>query len=328
VWVHGSIILQQLVNALAIGSLYALIALGYTMVYGVLRLINFAHGDVFMLGAFAGAYVGKAVNLALGHSEYAAQPWWSFLLGLVTAVIVCGVIGYLIERLAYRPLRHSSRLSALITAIGVSLLIEYLASMEWHIGSRVYFGPSPINFPKISLFTDAQGNAATVRFLAHWLHVDVAWTDVLLLSATALVLVLLMLLVRYTRMGKAMRAVSLSYTSAQLMGINLNSVISFTFVLGSALAAVGAVLYGVKYNQVMPLMGLAIGLKAFVAAVIGGIGNIPGAAAGGLLLGLAETTVGALGYSRYQDAIAFVILIIVLLVKPEGLFGQAVQEKV
>ncbi len=309
--------LQQLVNGLAVGSLYALIALGYTMVYGVLRLINFAHGEVFMVGAFAGAYTARALT-----GDKTEQTFWQACVGVMVAVMVCSILGWAIERFAYRPLRNSSRLSALITAIGVSLLIQNLANIEWQFAGYRWFGSTPTNYPAII------GAGEPVQVIHRLLGVNVVWKDVLLLATTGAVLVVLWFIVQRTRSGKAMRAVSQSYDSARLMGVNIDRIVSFTFILGSAMAAVGGCLFCIKNPSATPTMGVIFGLKAFVAAVIGGIGNIPGAAAGWLLLGLVETFVSSMGYSRYESAIAFVILVMVLLIKPEGIFGKAAPEKV
>jgi branched-chain amino acid transport system permease protein len=241
---------------------------------------------------------------------------------------VCGAVGYVIERLAYRPLRKSPKLSSLITAIGVSLLIEYLAQMTWSVGGQKFFGPDPERYQPIVK------SGVSIAWFQNHLGVSLVWKDVIVMVTTLVTLALLYVLVRHTRMGKAMRAVSENYDAARLMGINLDRVISFTFVLGSMLAAIGGCLWGLNRNQCTPLMGLIPGLKAFVAAVIGGIGNIPGAAMGGLILGLIETFVSTIQYqnraifSPYKDGIAFLILIAVLLIKPEGIFGKAVPEKV
>jgi len=322
-----SYFVQNLIIALNDGGTYALIALGYTMVYGVLRLINFAHGDVFMLGAFIGAYVARALTAGDGAAA-PEQTICQAALGILIAMVVCGAIGYAIERFAYRPLRRSPKLSALITAIGVSLLIEYLAQIQWHIGGQAFFGPSPLRYPPIA------GSGKEIEFLTRLLGVHINAKDIIVIGTSLLTLVALRFIVMNTRQGKAMRAVSLNYDAAQLMGININRVISFTFVLGSMLAAIGGCLYGLNYNQCYPLMGLPLGLKAFVAAVIGGIGNIPGAAVGGFTIAFVETFVSTIQYHNsailtpYKDAIAFVILIAVLLVRPEGIFGKAVAEKV
>jgi branched-chain amino acid transport system permease protein len=323
-----SYILQNLVIALNEGSTYALIALGYTMVYGVLRMINFAHGDVFMIGAFVGAYMARWLNPPTGPNPSPDQLIWHALVGVLASMIICGVIGFVIERLAYRPLRKSPKLASLITAIGVSLLIEYLAQIQWTVGGQTFFGPTPQRYQSI------QGTGAAIPFFQNVFGISVVWKDIIVISTTLVTLVGLRFIVLHTRIGKAMRAVSMNYDAARLMGINIDRVISFTFVLGSALAAIGGCLYGMTKNQCTPLMGLIPGLKAFVAAVIGGIGNIPGAAVGGLILGLIETFVATVQYDHkailypYRDAIAFLILILVLLIKPEGIFGKAVPEKV
>jgi branched-chain amino acid transport system permease protein len=323
-----SYILQNLVIALNEGSTYALIALGYTMVYGVLRMINFAHGDVFMIGAFVGAYTARWLNPPTGADPSPDQMIWHAIVGVAVAMAACGAVGFVIERLAYRPLRKSAKLASLITAIGVSLLIEYLAQIPWTLGGQTFFGPTPIRYQSIR----ESGNS--IAFFQNALGISVVWKDVIVISTTLITLSALYVLVMHTRMGKAMRAVSMNYDAARLMGINIDRVISFTFILGSMLAAIGGCLYGMTKNQCTPLMGLIPGLKAFVAAVIGGIGNIPGAAMGGLILGLIETFVATVQYDQkailypYRDAIAFLILILVLLIKPEGLFGKAVPEKV
>jgi len=321
-------ILQNIIIALNDGSSYALIALGYTMVYGVLRLINFAHGDVFMLGAFVGAYTARWLNPPTAAHPAPEQTYVQAIAAVVIAMVACGAIGFLIERIAYRPLRKSPRLAALITAIGVSLLIEYLAQMKWTIGGVSFFGPDPTRFEPI-LHSGEQ-----IPFFQRVFGISVVNKDIIVISTTLVTLGVLYFIVQHTRTGKAMRALSQNYDAARLMGINIDRVISFTFILGSMLAAIGGCLWGLNRNQCTPLMGLIPGLKAFVAAVIGGIGNIPGAAAGGLILGLTETFVSSVQYhqaailSPYKDAIAFVILIGVLLFKPEGIFGKAVPEKV
>jgi branched-chain amino acid transport system permease protein len=320
-------LLQQFINSLTIGSEYALIALGYTMVFGVLRLINFAHGEVFMVGAYGGAYLAQAINRARGGGVSEPQTAAEFLCVLLFAMMVSGLLGYVIERFAYRPLRRSSRLSALITAIGVSLLLQNLAQIEWKVGGRSFFGPNEVTFPSIAGINDKIG----------WLYdrtgLSVVPRDLIELCACLGLLAALRFIVMHTRIGKAMRAVSVNYDAARLMGIDINRVISFTFVLGSVLAGFAACFYGVRTNKCTYDMGLMLGLKAFIAAVIGGIGNIPGAAAGAFLLGFVETIVssiqvGGVGLSLYRNAIAFVILILVLLIRPEGLLGKAVAEKV
>ncbi|HWW62222.1 MAG TPA: branched-chain amino acid ABC transporter permease [Thermoanaerobaculia bacterium] len=301
------VFLQQLVNGLSLGSIYALIALGYTMVYGILRLINFAHGDVFMIGAFVGYYGGN----------YYARQYGSGSAGLVgaglvmlAAMIICGVLGFLIERVAYRPLRNAPRIASLITAIGVSFLLEY--------GGQFVFGPDPKFFPTlIEKQRYIVGGAITMTNY-----------DFIVLGVAIAFMALLQYIVYGTKLGRAMRAVSFNFETAALMGIPVNRVISMTFILGSMLAAVAGILFGLKYPKIEPLMGIMPGLKAFVAAVLGGIGNVPGAVVGGLLIGIIESFVGGSAISQYREAIAFVILIAILLFRPSGLFGKYEPEKV
>jgi len=298
---------QQSINGLAIGAIYALIALGYTMVYGILRFINFAHGDVFMLGAFAGYFLSPVVNRFLP-----AQSYLGGAVVLVLSMAICALIGMLIEFLAYRPLRNRPKLTVLITAIGVSLFIEYTCQHD------AVFKAAPRKFPDLIPATT-------------W-HVGglvIGSSQVIVLVTTALLLVLLRFIVQKTKVGTAMRAVSFNEQAAALMGVNINRIISFTFGLGSALAAAGGILFAMNYASIDPLMGVQTGLKAFIAAVFGGIGNLPGAALGGLLLGIVETFAGGLpGLSNYRDGIAFGILILVLLFRPAGLLGKLQTEKV
>ena len=299
--------LQQAINGLALGSIYALIALGYTMVYGVLRFINFAHGDVFMLGAFAGYFLSPLVNKILPAQSYVGGA-----LVLVLSMAVCALIGILIEYLAYRPLRSRPKLTVLITAIGVSLFIEYTCQ------HKNVFGAAPHKFPDLIPATSWNLGGLIVGV-----------NQVIVLVTTAVLLVALRFIVQNTRVGTAMRAVSFNEQAAALMGVNINSIISFTFGLGSALAGAGGILFAMNYASIEPLMGVQTGLKAFVAAVLGGIGNLPGAALGGLILGLLETFVGGIpGISNYRDGIAFAILILILLFKPAGLLGRQQTEKV
>jgi branched-chain amino acid transport system permease protein len=295
--------LQQLINGLSLGAIYALIALGYTMVYGVLRLINFAHGDVYMLGAFAGYFLANALNLDANPSV----PW--AIAVTIGSMAICAVIGILIERLAYRPVRHHSRLTSLITAIGVSLLLEF--------GGQVVFGATPRFFPQmIRSETYAVGG------------VQITNQSLLIILVAVVVMFALQFIVHRTRIGKAMRATSYNLSVAKLMGINTDFVIAFTFALGSALAAAGGVMVALAIPRIDPLMGLMTGLKAFVAAVLGGIGNIPGAMVGGLLIGLMETWLSATAYSTYRDAVAFAVLILILIVRPSGIMGSTTTEKV
>ena len=295
--------LQQVINGLSLGAIYALIALGYTMVYGVLRLINFAHGDVYMLGAFAGFYLANALGLDANPSVI-----WAIVVTM-GAMAICACIGVLIERLAYRPVRHHPRLTALITAIGVSLLLEY--------DGQVVFGATPRFFPQmVRSETYAAGG------------VQITNQNLLIIIVALVVMLALEFIVHRTRIGKAMRATSYNLSVAKLMGINTDFVIAFTFALGSALAAAGGVMVALAIPRIDPLMGLMTGLKAFVAAVLGGIGNIPGAMVGGLVIGLMETWLSATAYSTYRDAVAFGVLILILLIRPSGLFGTATAEKV
>lgn len=300
-------ILQQLVNGLALGSVYALIAIGYTMVYGVLRFINFAHGDVFMLGSFAGYYVAPYVEKIVP-----LPSWGGWLVVMILAMVICAVIGVTIELLAYRPLRNRPRLTVLITAIGVSLFIEYTCQ------HRAFFGASQKAFPKLLPTGNFSFGGLTFNS-----------TQFVVLTVTIVLLAALTYIVKRTRLGMAMRAVSHNASAASLMGISNSFIISFTFGLGSALAGAGGILYGMTYTGIEPLMGVNVGLKAFVAAVLGGIGNLPGAALGGLVLGVVESYAGGIsGLSTYRDGIAFAILILILIFRPTGLLGSKQIEKV
>lgn len=297
--------LQQLLNGVSLGAIYALIALGYTMVYGVLRFINFAHSDVFMLGAFAGWYGVEKFKL----------PEGSIVKGLAVlgfAMAVCALLGVVIEKLAYKPLRNRSTLTVLITAIGVSLFIQNVAQ-----NSSIGFGPNPRSFK--SPFPSSQ---------IHLGQLTISTNQLAVLGVALALLALLYWIVHHTKIGTAMRALSFNATAASLVGINNDRIISFTFALGSALAGAGGVLYAMNYPAVDPLMGTMPGLRAFVAAVLGGIGNLPGAALGGLLIGLVETFVSGTRFSTYRDAIAFPILIGILLFRPAGLLGKSRVEKV
>ena len=363
--------LQQLINGLSIGAIYALIAVGYTMVYGVLRLINFAHGDVYMIGAmtgvFAASYVGQSTSgsvaialriliciagaglltdfdllgrslwtKALGSaatvvvlwfmlrlvrwpfSPVTHPSWGAFARILITAMVVCGILGYVIELLAYRPLRDEPRIVSLITAIGVSMLLEFGGQATW------MFGPNPKPFPDLIPGVEANPD------LVHMGQLVIGKVDVLIFAVTLTMMFALRYVIQKTKMGLALRAVSYRFDTASLMGVNVNRVISFTFVLGSVLAAAAGVLVGLRSPKVDPLMGLLPGLKAFIAAVLGGIGDIGGAVAGGLLLGITEAMV--VSYfprgSQYRDGVAFLVLIAILVIKPSGLFGRAATEKV
>lgn len=291
--------LNQLVNGLQIGSIYALVALGYTMVYGIVQLINFAHGDIIMVGAYVSLF---SVPVLAGMG----LPVWFCIF---PAILICAVIGMLSERIAYRPLRNSPRISSLITAIGISLFLEN--------GAQLLFTPNPRSFPKVF-----GSNPIEVGGIS--MNTGVAITIVVSL----IIMIGLQLFVKGTKMGKAMRAVSEDEGAARLVGINVNSTIQLTFAIGSGLAAVASVLYVSAYPQVQPLMGSMLGLKAFVAAVLGGIGIIPGAMVGGIIMGIIESMTKAYISSQLADAVVFGVLILVLLVKPSGIFGKNVREKV
>lgn len=288
--------MQQVVNGLSIGSIYALIALGYTMVYGIIKLINFAHGDIYMLGAFIGFSAITYFHLG-------------FFPALIIAMAMCAVIGVVIERIAYKPLRNATRIAALITAIGVSYVLEY--------GTQKIMGPSARPFPA------SLGNESFAVF-----GVQIKMQQVYILVITIVLMVLLQFIVRKTKIGRSMRAVSTDADAAKLMGINVDTTISITFVIGSALAGAAGVLVGVYYNSINPLMGMVPGIKAFVAAVFGGIGILPGAMFGGFFIGIAETMVTAYGSSLYKDAVVYAILILILIIKPAGLLGKNKKEKV
>jgi branched-chain amino acid transport system permease protein len=309
--------LQQLINGLSLGAIYALIALGYTMVYGVLRFINFAHGDVFMVGAFAGFYVAPYV-LKLSNGN---PSWTVMFLVLLIAMLACAILGIVIEKLAYRPLRDRPRLTVLITAIGVSLFLENFGQYA--------FGVDPQYFP--DLIGD---HAITIpAWCGPLTDLTIMVSQVLVFAVTLVLLILLRFIVTRTKLGMAMRALSVNPLATSLMGVNNDVVISFTFGLGSALAGAAGILISIQQPSIDPLMGLQPGIKAFVAAVLGGIGNIPGAALGGIIIGVIETLV--VGYSDrlhipsgYRDAVAFFLLILILLFKPTGLLGRVEREKV
>lgn len=288
--------LQQIVNGISLGSIYALIALGYTMVYGIIKLINFAHGDIYMLGAYIGFMVATKTNLG-------------FFASLFIAMIACALIGVLIEKIAYKPLRNATRITALITAIGVSYFLEAT--------TQKVMGTSPRSFPQLlPVGTFNLGN------------IVISYQQLIILATTVILMMILQFIVNKTKIGRAMRAVSTDADAAKLMGVDVNKTISYTFALGSALAGAAGVLVGIYYSSISPLMGLIPGLKAFIAAVFGGIGIIPGAMIGGIFIGVFETLVSAYGSSLYKDAVVYVILIIILIVKPSGLLGKNVKEKV
>jgi len=289
--------MQQTINGLSLGAIYALIALGYTMVYGIIKLINFAHGDIMMVGAYVGFF-----SLSVAGS--------SILAAMIYAMLACAIIGVIVEKVAYKPLRNSSRIAALITAIGVSLFLEYAMMFA--------LGPSQRVFP-------AEAFPASSYYI---LGITISNKDLFVIISAVVLMLMLQYIIRMTKTGKAMRAVSEDQEAAVLMGISVDRTISITFAIGSALAAAAGVMIGIYYNTVNPLMGIIPGLKAFVAAVLGGIGIIPGAMVGGFLMGILETMVSGYGNSLYRDAVAFGVLILILLIKPTGLFGKNTGEKV
>ena len=289
-------LIQQLINGVSLGSIYALIALGYTMIYGIIKLINFAHGDIYMVGAYIGFFAVTFGNMPI-------------LPALLISMAVTACLGMLVEKLAYKPLRHAPRISILITAIGVSFFLEYV--------SMYFVTPTPRTFPNV---------IENISFnLAGFV---VNGQQLLIFSITIILMAILTYIVQKTKLGKAMRAASFDTETAQLMGVDSDKIISMTFCIGSALAAAAGVLVGVYYNTIDPLMGIMPGLKAFVAAVLGGIGILPGAVVGGIILGVIEALVSGFISSTFRDAAAFAILILVLLIKPSGLFGKNTSEKV
>lgn len=292
--------IQQMINGISLGSIYALLALGYTMVYGIVKLINFAHGDVLMLGAFGGFFV---------LSQVGVTPV-TLLIAFPVSMAGCALLGVLIERICYKPLRNSPRITALITAIGVSFVIEN--------GARVFppIGPNPKQYPT---FENINLNV---------LGINISLVQIVVLGVSIGLMVVLNFIINGTKMGKSMKATSYDMDAAYLMGINVNRVISFTFAIGAALAAAGGILYATAYPQVQPYMGMMPGLKAFVAAVLGGIGSVPGAMLGGFILGAAETLTKGFISSKLADGVAFAILILILVVKPAGLLGKNTHEKV
>ena len=290
--------LQQLVNGFSLGSIYALIALGYTMVYGIIKLINFAHCDVYMIGAYVGYFCMTQLRL----------PFWY---ALAISMLVCMLLGMAIERAAYKPLRGAPRIAALITAIGVSLLLEY--GMMFFVGAGVRSYPPMTGFMTETF--DLKGIVVSAQ-------------QFIIIGVTVVLMLVLQIIVEYTKIGKSMRAVSTDRDAAELMGVNVNATISFTFAIGSALAGAAGVLVGVYYNSINPLMGALPGLKAFIAAVFGGIGIIPGAMFGGYFIGMVEVLVAGYINSTYRDAVVFAILILVLIFKPAGLLGKKAREKV
>ncbi len=303
-----SLLIQQTVNALTIGAIYALIALGYTMVYGIIELINFAHGDVFMMGSF----VTYWLLITLGFEGAIHDPLTLagvLLLTFLVSMIVMGIVGVVIERFAYRPLRHAPRLAPLITAIGVSFILQNIA--------QVIFGPSPVNVPQIF---DVQAafdvGGATVKYLS-----------VFIILLAAVLMIVLQLFVTRTNLGRAMRSTSQDREAAQLMGVDINTTIAVTFFIGAALAGAAGVVQGLYFGTTFFIVGFQAGLKAFTAAVLGGIGNTTGAALGGFVIGFIEVFSSQAGYSRWSEAIVFTILILVLVFRPTGILGQQLAER-
>ena len=290
------IFMQQLINGLSLGSIYALLALGYTMIYGIIKIIHFAHGDVYMLGAFFGYY-----TINVWH--------FNFIMALFGSMIFCALVGMLIEFVAYRPLRHSSRIAVLITAIGVSYFLEN--------GMSVLFSGDTRDFPQVIKQVNYE-----------WFGIRITNIQLLIFATTIILMIILQLIVKKTKMGRAMRAAAADPVAAELMGININGTISFVFAIGSAMAGAAGVLIGLYYNSIEPTMGLTPGIKAFVAAVVGGVGSIPGAAVGAVIVGCLESMMQAIGFSAFKDAAVYVVLIIVLLFLPAGLFGNKQPEKV
>ena len=288
-------IATYLLNGIVQGSVYALIALGYTMVYGIIQLINFAHGEFYMLGAFAGLFC-----------LLSGMPLW---LALPISMVATGLLAMVTERLVYRPLRHAGRIPALVTALGMSLFFQY--------SGQAIFGAAPRSFPQVIPVKTYQ-----------WGELYITNIQLLIIFCTVALMIFLWWLVTKTRIGKAMRATSFNHQAAELMGIDTNKIIGFTFFTGAALAGAAGVLVGMYYNTIDPIMGMIPGLKAFVAAVVGGIGIIPGAVLGGLTLGIAENLVVGLWVSTYRDAIAFALLILILLFRPAGLLGSSRREKI
>lgn len=290
------IFMQQLINGLSLGSIYALLALGYTMIYGIIKIIHFAHGDVYMLGAFFGYY-----TINVWH--------FNFIMALFGSMIFCALVGMLIEFVAYRPLRHLSRIAVLITAIGVSYFLEN--------GMSVLFSGDTRDFPQVIKQVNYE-----------WFGIRITNIQLLIFATTIILMIILQLIVKKTKMGRAMRAAAADPVAAELMGININGTISFVFAIGSAMAGAAGVLIGLYYNSIEPTMGLTPGIKAFVAAVVGGVGSIPGAAVGAVIIGCLESLMQAIGFSAFKDAAVYVVLIIVLLFLPAGLFGNKQPEKV
>jgi len=298
---QSSLFLQQLVNGVTLGGVYALIAVGYTMVYGVIQLINFAHGEIYMLGAFLAFTMVTVLNIP-------------FFLAVILTILACAGFGIVLDIVAYRPLRNAPRLAALITAIGMSLFLQNLALMLW--GGQIKSYPRDM-LPRVFYQNAFQ-----------WGDVSITWIQVFILSVTVIFMIILHLIIHKTKVGIAMRAISQDKTTASLMGISVNRVISFTFAIGSGMGAMAGILVGLYYNAIFPYMGYTAGIKAFAAAVLGGIGSVPGAMLGGGVLGIAEVMGAGYLSSEYRDGISYAVMILVILFKPSGLIGKTVSEKV
>lgn len=303
-------IIENIISGLTLGGVYALIALGYSLVYGVLRLINFAHGDVYMVGAVVAFWAARWFGWSQTADDQVSP--WVMMAMLAIAVGSCIATGFVIERFAYRPLRKAPRLNSLITAIGISFLLENAFQLQ------NVFGASPRGFPEVHL----PQSFVTI------LGMDIRFERILILAGTLFFLSICRYVLIHTKVGLAIRATSFNFDNARLMGINVDRVTSSTFMIGSALAAVAGVFVGLYNHQVDPLMGVNAGLKAFTAAVVGGIGNLSGAVLGGFIMGMSETFIGASPYSQYRDAFSFALLILILLVRPGGLLGSVATEKV
>lgn len=313
---------QTLITAIAIGSLYALIALGYTMVYGILKFINFAHSDIVVLGAWTSFTITDRIIAwtGTGAESTASPPLWVAFVVLILATLFCGLVGFLIEYLAYRPLRKAPRLNVLITAIGVSLLLQNVGQLNFVFGASPQKMPALL--PAVELASISFGGGSKVV---------ISLIDVVIFITACLLMLLMQYLVFHTRLGIAMRAVSFNTDTAALMGIPVDRIVSFTFVFGSMLAAAAGFLYVMKYpglNQPAHTIWVLLGLKAFVAAVIGGIGNVKGAVLGGFVIAFVEQFGSFYVSSNYRDVYVFALLIFILLVKPGGLLGSSVREKV
>ncbi|MEG0591756.1 MAG: branched-chain amino acid ABC transporter permease [Coprobacillus sp.] len=288
--------ITQVINGLSTGSMYALVAIGYTMVYGIAKMINFAHGEIIMVGA----YIAFVVSTMLGMPV---------IVSVIASIIGCAILGMTIEKVAYKPLRKSGGLSVLITAIGVSYLLQNLF--------LIVFGSASITFPSFM-------PSGSIDFFG----AKITYVSLLSLVLTSICTILLLLFINKTKLGKAMRAVSEDKGAAELMGINVNNTVSMTFAIGSGLGAIAGIIYGISYSLINPYIGVMLGIKAFIAAVLGGIGSVPGAMVGGLLIGVAESITISYISSSFSDAVVFGILIFILLVKPAGLFGKNIREKV